>query len=195
MSISTGVSSPSPPLPNPTFSQHPHHVHCYSRYRALFPQRIGAQYSDEFFDDTSCIIYDAVIQTLTNNSAPRLNCTPQFDFGIDFDGSGSSGGGSYDNHWWEGGEGDAGYSNGSGGGLFGSAGTACTSELKKVCPSTYWHNASKAACMACVKVNGTAKHAVRNCSAVEEVYYCTPKKSYYTLNFTCAWTSKRDRGG
>lgn len=82
--------------------------------------RTGVQCSDAFFGDTSCIIYDAVIQTLTNNSTPRLNCTPQFDLSFDFDGSGSSGGRSYDNHWWEGGEGDAGYSNGGGGGLFGS---------------------------------------------------------------------------
>merc|ERR1719272_1929845 len=54
-------------------------MNCSDEYRQLFPQRVGGQYSDTFFDETSCIVYDAIIQVVSNGTAPHLNCSVQFD--------------------------------------------------------------------------------------------------------------------
>jgi hypothetical protein len=32
-------------------------------------------YMDTFFNDAACIVYDAVLQTLSNHTKPKLNCT------------------------------------------------------------------------------------------------------------------------
>ena len=161
-------------------------MNCSEEYRELFPQRVGSQYSDNFFETTSCIVYDTIIQTLTNGTAPQLNCSVHFDA----DGEGGRRSWNPDLPL----EGRGGRYDGYGGGGGDGGNTVCNVELKHVCPRTFWKSKSEAACLACVKVNGTAKHAVGNCTAADEKYYCTPAKpSTYTSNYTCAWTNKRDR--
>jgi hypothetical protein len=50
-------------------------MNCTAGYRMLYPAYAGEMYMDAYFDDAACVLYDQVLQVLSNNSVPRLNCT------------------------------------------------------------------------------------------------------------------------
>lgn len=50
-------------------------MNCSAAYRDVYRIRPGAMYSDSFYDDATCAIYDEIIQTLTNGTESRLNCS------------------------------------------------------------------------------------------------------------------------
>jgi hypothetical protein len=53
-------------------------MNCSAEYRKAYPITPGSPYNEGFYEDASCKVYDAVLQAITSNGVPRLNCSMYF---------------------------------------------------------------------------------------------------------------------